>query len=117
MNYFFLFKTSPKNYALVVYINHNHDNKDIAEIHICKRVKYSFIRDSKVNSGEQLLKVVDTKENIYKLRNEIVDKLNEKIPMRKLIKNTQGSQVQIPISTLDIFIYLLQQNGQDTIPD
>ena len=46
-----------KNYALVVYINHNHDNKEIAVIHICKRVKYSFIRDSKVNSGEQFVKV------------------------------------------------------------
>ena len=106
-----------KNYALVVYINHNHDNKDIADINICKRVKYSFIRDSKVNCGEQLLKVIDTKENIYKLRNEIVDRLNEKIPMRKFIKNTQGSQVHIPISTLDTFKDLLQQNEQDTIPN
>ena len=44
---------SPKNYALVVYLNHNHDNKDITDIHICKRVKYSFIRDSKVNNGDQ----------------------------------------------------------------
>ena len=94
-----------------------YDNKDIAEIHICKRVKYSFLRDSKVNSGEQLLKVVDTKENIYKLRNEIVDRLNEKIPMRTFIKNTQGSQVHIPISTLDIFKDLLQQNEQGAITD
>ena len=78
-----------KNYALVVYINHNHDNNEIADIHICKRVKYSLIRNSKVKSGEQLLKVIDTKENIYKLRNEIVDRLNEKIPMRKFIKNTR----------------------------
>ena len=64
-----------KNYALVVYINHNHYNKEIADIHICKRVKYSFIRDSKVKSGEQLLKVIDKKDNIYKLKNEIVDRL------------------------------------------
>ena len=37
--------------------------------------------------------------------------------MRKFVKNTRGSQVHIPISTLDIFQDLLQQNGQDTIPD
>ena len=51
------------------------------------------------------------------LRNEIVDRLNEKIPMRTFIKNTQGSQVHIPISILDIFKDLLQQNERDTIPD
>ena len=75
------------------------------------------MRDSKVNCGEQLLKVIDTKENIYKLRNEIVDRLNEKIPMRKFVNNTQGSQVYVPIYTWDIFRDLLPQNEQDTIPD
>ena len=41
----------------------------------------------------------------------------KKIPMRKFIKNTQGSQVHIPISTLDIFKDLLQQNEQSAITD
>ena len=101
------------DYALVVYINHHHDNKEIVAIHICKRVKYSYIRESEVNSGEQLLKVVDTKNNIYELRNEIVDKLNEKIPTRKFLKNTQDSHVHIPILSLEIFKDLLHLNEQN----
>ena len=79
---FFSYKMTKKNYALVVYINHDHENKDIVDVHICKRIKYSFTRDPKVNRGEQLLKIIDTKENIYKFRNVICDILMERIPSR-----------------------------------
>ena len=85
-----------KNYALVVYINPDHENKDIVDVHICKRIKYSFTRDQKVNRGEQLFLIIDAKENIFKLRNLICDRLNEMKSNRKFVRHTQGSQVHIP---------------------
>ena len=106
-----------KDYALVVYINPRNENKDISEIHICKRKKYSFVRDKKVNQGELLLKVIDTKENIYKLRNHICDKLNEIIPNRKYKPHTQGSEIHIPSNKLIDFKDLLQQNGSVSVTD
>ena len=102
---------SNQDYALVVYINPHNENKDISEVHICKRIKRFFHRDKKVNAGEVLLKVIDTKDNIYKLRNHICNKIDEVIPNRKYKKHTQGSEIHIPSNRLNDFKDLLQQNG------
>jgi hypothetical protein len=100
-----------------LYNEKKHAKKGQIEINVCKRRKYGFKLVDKNKEGECLYFREDVKEDLVKLRHEIVTKLEKLVPNRIYVPHTQGSRIIIPEDKLNAFKEVLESYIQEELSE